>query len=93
MTITFKPLHESHFPLLLKWLESPHIKKWWPGDRSLLSTEASAQVDSVGGDQDVTYTIELVREKYSSPVSSLRGIADDEAIQKNNAGLQFLAMT
>jgi len=30
----------------LKWLESPHVKKWW--------------------DRDVTYTIEIVREKYSS---------------------------
>ena len=46
MTITFEPLHESHFPLLLSWLEAPHIKKWW--------------------DQDVTYTIKLVHEKYSS---------------------------
>jgi aminoglycoside 6'-N-acetyltransferase len=46
MTITFEPLHESHFPLLLKWLEAPHVKKWW--------------------DQDVTYTMDLVREKYSS---------------------------
>ncbi|MDX2050728.1 MAG: GNAT family N-acetyltransferase, partial [Rickettsiaceae bacterium] len=32
MTITFKPLNESHFPLLLKWLESPHIKKWYDQD-------------------------------------------------------------
>ncbi len=32
MTITFKPLHESHFPLLLKWLEAPHVKKWWDQD-------------------------------------------------------------
>ena len=29
MTITFKPLQESHFPLLLKWLEAPHVKPWW----------------------------------------------------------------
>lgn len=48
MTITFKPLHESHFPLLLKWLEAPHVKKWW--------------------DQDVTYTMDFVHEKYSSYV-------------------------
>lgn len=32
MTITFEPLHESHFPLLLKWLKAPHIKKWWDQD-------------------------------------------------------------
>jgi aminoglycoside 6'-N-acetyltransferase len=52
MNIAFKPLNESHFPLLLKWLESPHVKKWW--------------------DQDVTYTIELVREKYSSYVKGYK---------------------
>lgn len=29
MTITFQPLQESHFPMLLKWLETPHVKAWW----------------------------------------------------------------
>ena len=52
MIITFEPLHESHFPLLLKWLETPHVKKWW--------------------DQDVTYTMDLVREKYSSYVKGYK---------------------
>ena len=32
MKITFTPLAESHFPLLLKWLETPHIKAWWGQD-------------------------------------------------------------
>ncbi|WP_395947024.1 GNAT family N-acetyltransferase [Caedibacter taeniospiralis] len=32
MKITFTPLAESHFPLLLKWLETPHVKKWWDQD-------------------------------------------------------------
>ncbi len=32
MKITFIPLAESHFPLLLKWLETPHVKKWWDQD-------------------------------------------------------------
>jgi ribosomal protein S18 acetylase RimI-like enzyme len=52
MTITFEPLHKSHFTLLLKWLEAPHVKKWW--------------------DQDVTYTMELVREKYSSYIKGYK---------------------
>lgn len=52
MTITFEPVHESHFPLLLKWLETPHVKKWW--------------------DQDVAYTLNLVREKYSSYVKGYK---------------------
>jgi aminoglycoside 6'-N-acetyltransferase len=27
--INFEPLNGSHFHLLLKWLEMPHVKKWW----------------------------------------------------------------
>ena len=54
MIITFEPLHESHFPLLLKWLETPHVKKWW--------------------DQDVTYTMDLVREKYSSYIKGYKRV-------------------
>lgn len=25
----FTPLQKSHFPLLLKWLNTPHVKNWW----------------------------------------------------------------
>lgn len=32
MEIKFIPLAESHFPLLLKWLETPHVKAWWDQD-------------------------------------------------------------
>ena len=31
-SFTFTPLAESHFQLLLKWLETPHVKKWWDQD-------------------------------------------------------------
>ncbi|MFO1257682.1 MAG: GNAT family N-acetyltransferase [Gammaproteobacteria bacterium] len=51
MKITFVPLAELHFPLLLKWLETPHVKKWW--------------------DQDVTYTLELVKEKFGKHIHGL----------------------
>ena len=59
MKITFIPLAKSHFPLLLKWLEAPHVKAWW--------------------DQDVTYTLDLVHEKYSSYVKGYKLV---EALQK-----------
>jgi RimJ/RimL family protein N-acetyltransferase len=29
MHINFISLAESHFPLMLKWLETPHVKAWW----------------------------------------------------------------
>jgi len=38
MNITFVPLAESHFSLLLKWLEAPHVKKWWDKDVHWTST-------------------------------------------------------
>lgn len=51
MTITFKALHESDFPLLLKWLKAPHVKKWW--------------------DQDVIYTMGLVKEKFGKHIHGI----------------------
>ena len=32
MIISFERLTESHFALLLKWLELPHVKRWWDRD-------------------------------------------------------------
>ncbi len=29
MNISFTPLQKNHFPLLLKWLQAPHVKAWW----------------------------------------------------------------
>lgn len=29
MNITFTPLTPTHFPLLLKWLLTPHVRMWW----------------------------------------------------------------
>lgn len=55
MNITFVPLNESHFSLMLKWLESSHVKKWW--------------------DQDIVYTLDLVKEKYRSYVQGYKQIS------------------
>src|SRR3989344_6867671 len=32
--LNFVSLNQSHFPLLLKWLESPHVKAWWDQNTS-----------------------------------------------------------
>lgn len=52
MQITFESLTTLHFPLLLQWLEAPHVKAWW--------------------DQDVTYTLDTVKEKYGSYVEGYK---------------------
>ena len=41
MQITFVPLAKSHFGLLLKWLETPHVKTWW--DPDIVWTSASVK--------------------------------------------------
>ena len=52
MNITFAPLSEAHFPLLLKWFETSHVKAWWY--------------------QDISYTADLVKEKYVSYVEGYK---------------------
>ncbi len=52
--ITFSPLKASHFSYMLKWLETPHVKKWW--------------------DQDIIYTMDLVKEKYGSYVDGYKQV-------------------
>ena len=32
MKLSFVPLSKLHFPLLLTWLETPHVKAWWDQD-------------------------------------------------------------
>lgn len=32
LDITFLPLDQSHFPLLLAWLQAPYVKAWWDKD-------------------------------------------------------------
>jgi len=32
MNIAFEPLAKTHFPLLLKWLTTPHVHSWWDKD-------------------------------------------------------------
>lgn len=51
MKINFRPLTEVDFSLLLKWLESCHVKRWW--------------------DQDIIYTLDLVKEKFGSRTHGL----------------------
>jgi aminoglycoside 6'-N-acetyltransferase len=34
MSLRFEPLDPSHFPLMLKWLESPHVKQWWDPEKT-----------------------------------------------------------
>lgn len=53
--ITFTSLQESHFPLLLKWLEMPHVKAWWDKDISWTAELIHQKhYDRIHGNQDST---------------------------------------
>jgi RimJ/RimL family protein N-acetyltransferase len=43
--ITFEPVAETHYPLLRRWLNAPHIREWW-GDPD---TELGHIVEMVEG--------------------------------------------
>jgi RimJ/RimL family protein N-acetyltransferase len=49
MNINFIALSNSDFPLLLKWLRTPHVKAWWDSDinytEDLLKAKYSSYVD------------------------------------------------
>lgn len=32
MKLTFRALSENDFPLLHRWLETPHVREWWDSD-------------------------------------------------------------
>lgn len=59
MNISFESLTALHFPLMLKWLETTHVKAYW--------------------DKDISYTEDLVKEKYASYVD---GYKLEKGVQK-----------
>ena len=59
--INFTPLNESHFSLLLKWLETPHVKKWW--DENINFTKQMIH------DKYISYTLGYKIDKgYKKPI-------------------------
>lgn len=46
MILSFTPLEEQHFPLLCKWLQTPHVKKWWDSHISWNMEKVQEKYDS-----------------------------------------------
>lgn len=46
MNISFRPLLEKDFPVLLKWLETPHVKAWWDSEVSWSLEKVTAKYES-----------------------------------------------
>lgn len=74
MNITFMPLTASHFPLLLKWLESPHVKKWLDPDvKYTLDAIQKKYGDYVNG-------YKLISETQSIPIQAYIICLNEQAI-------------
>jgi RimJ/RimL family protein N-acetyltransferase len=53
MNITFLKLQEKHFPLMLKWLNTSHVKKWWDDGLDTLEAITEKYKSYVNGYKDV----------------------------------------
>ena len=55
MKITFEPFQEKHFPLLLEWLKTPHVKQFWsePEDEKELREKYLNKLNQRGIDSQV----------------------------------------
>jgi RimJ/RimL family protein N-acetyltransferase len=49
ISISFRPLSRSDFPLLLEWLSAPHVAAWWHETLDLASVHAK-----YGGERAMT---------------------------------------
>ena len=82
--LTFSPLEKPDHPVLLEWLQLPHVKEWWDdGDDTLekVSTHYSS-------DPDTTHRF-LIRDD-ACPI----GYIQSYRIDKSTAGIDlFLAKT
>ncbi len=48
-TITFRPLAEADFPLLLAWLNRPHAREWWHDAEDTLAAIRAAYLPRLAG--------------------------------------------
>lgn len=54
----FRRLTPADFPLMYRWINSPHIKEWWDGRTSLAEVEAD-YTEYLASDHVYPYIVEL----------------------------------
>lgn len=77
MKINFVPLTIFHFPLLLKWLEMPHIKLWWDKDirwnLKLIEQKYSSYVKGYKIENNKSKKIQAyIVEMYQTPIGYIQ---------------------
>lgn len=53
MMISFRPLTEADYPLLLDWLQRPHVKAWWDDGEDTLEKVARHYGPDSGDEEEV----------------------------------------
>ena len=58
MSIAFRPLDRSDFPMLSTWLAAPHVATWWREDHDLIRIEAKYGPCVAGDEPTEVFVIE-----------------------------------
>src|SRR5579884_1490462 len=45
--ISFRPLAEADLPLMVRWLNTPHVREWWPNDPQTLEDARAAYLPQI----------------------------------------------
>ena len=48
----FKPLAESDLPMLMEWLNRPHLREWWRDEAASIETVREKYLPRIMGDDD-----------------------------------------
>ncbi len=62
-SLLFEPLTESDFPLLYKWLNSPHVAAQWDGEKSLEEVENKYR-DKLNSDWQSAYIVSKNEQRF-----------------------------
>ena len=57
--ISFRPLSDKDAGLLLIWMNSPHVARWWTQDGSTPEDELEEALGFIGSDEGAAFIIEL----------------------------------
>jgi aminoglycoside 6'-N-acetyltransferase len=55
--VSFQPLTEADYPLLLRWLNEPHVSQWWGREISTIEHVHSKYAPRVAGEEPGWYYI------------------------------------
>ena len=61
--LAFEPLSEADFPLLLRWLNSPHVAEVWDGAKTLAEVRSKYR-DKIASDWQRAFIVSTIGERF-----------------------------